>query len=106
MGMKALDIEQVISVGVAFFGSIFGLVKYLSAQNKKREDSLLRHNEIMQKQQLEYFEQKNHHIERMQEQFIKANKEIAERNSESNDRNTKAIQALTTEIKVLAAKRK
>jgi len=86
-------IEIIIAVG-AILAGFFGLVKYIVSQNTKREAIILENYNKQQTQMMEFYEKKNGHLERISNKF-----------SESNDAMTKAINDLTTEIRVLAEKR-
>lgn len=84
---------QIIAAVVTLGGTIFGTVRYISHLSNKRERALLDHTQKTEQLMLEYFEKKNGHVERIVKSTTESNKELAT-----------AVNNLSTEIKVLAAK--
>lgn len=85
-------IEIMIGVG-GLGGSIFGLIRYQIKESSKREKVILEHHASREEKMLEYFTQKNGHMERIASDF-----------SEVTRGSTIAIGELTTEIKLLNSK--
>ena len=72
----------------------FGLFKYAIGENKKMQKELYNHTQKTQEMMLEYFEQKNGHIERISNEFSTSNKKMAS-----------AVSKLATELRVLTEKK-
>lgn len=85
--MQSIWIEFIIAVGT-FFTGIFATYRYSVAQNSKREKTFLDYIQSMQDKQLEYYTQKNGHLERISEMF-----------SKTIDKNTRALDKLSARIK-------
>lgn len=84
---------QLIITGGAVLTTLFFTLRYFSLQNTKREKSAQDYHKSMQQMQLEYYENKNGHMERMAKDFTKASNKMSS-----------AISKLTTQISVLSLK--
>ena len=91
--MDVIVIEVAVTIA-GIFGGMFGLVRYTSNQNTKREDRILKHHESQQEMMLGFYEKKNGHLERITQDFAKTNRE-------STEKTTHAMNLLTTEIKMM-----
>lgn len=83
---EAVMIQLILSAAGIVAG-ILAAVKYASQQNKKREEALLKYIADMQKEQIDYYEKKNGHMERMALGFTKA-----------LDKNTKVVNKLAVNL--------
>lgn len=92
--MENIWLQLVITVGGVVTAG-FVTIRYATAQAARREKAILENNRIMQQMQLEYYETKNGHMERMSKDFTKASNMMS-----------KAINKLSTEIKVLSSAQK
>ncbi len=68
---------QLIITGGAVVTTLFFTIRYLSLQNTKREKSSQDYHTKMQQMQLEYYETKNGHMERMAKDFTKASNKMS-----------------------------
>lgn len=80
-------IQLIITSGTAI-GAMFLTIRYAIKETNKGKDSFLKYLEKMQDQQLEYYETKNGHLERISKLF-----------SNTINKNTRAVEKLTGELK-------
>ncbi len=85
--MDNIWIQLIITGGTAL-SAAFGAYKYSVNQSAKREKIFLDYIKDMQKQELEYYEKKNGHLERISTLF-----------SKTIDKNTRALDKLSARIK-------
>lgn len=85
--MENFWIQLVVS-GAAVVGGIFATYKYSLNQGSKREKVFLDYIQKMQDKQLDYYTQKNGHLERISQLFAK-----------TIDKNTRALDKLSARIK-------
>lgn len=85
--MENVWLQLIITVGTVL-GASFTLIKYLSTNNRKKDKEFLDFLERRDNAQLEYYENKNGHLERISNEFTKA-----------INKNTRAIDKLATKIK-------
>lgn len=79
---------QLITTAGAVLTAMFFTIRYAINATNKGKDSFLEYLKDMQQQQLEYYENKNGHLERISKAFAK-----------TVDKNTKAVEKLSSEIK-------
>lgn len=82
-----LGLQLITSIGLAI-GSAFGAYKYSINQSNKERKMLLDYIKEMQAKELEYYEKKNGHLERISKLF-----------SQTIDKNTRALDKLSARIK-------
>lgn len=80
-------LQLIITVGAVFAG-IFATYRYSVGQGAKREKLFLDYIQEMQDKQLDYYTQKNGHLERISKLF-----------SKTIDKNTRALDKLSARIK-------
>lgn len=80
-------LQLIVTVGT-FFAGIFATYRYSVGQASKREKAFLDYIQEMQDKQLEYYTQKNGHLERISKLF-----------SATIDKNTRALDKLSARIK-------
>lgn len=85
--MESVWLQLVITAGTVLTGMFF-TIRYAIKETNKGKDGFLKYLERMQEQQLEYYEVKNGHLERISKEFAK-----------TINKNTKAIEKLTAENK-------
>ncbi len=85
--MQNIWIQLIVSVGAVIAG-FFTLQKYSIKESAKKEKTFLDYIQSMQDKQLEYYTQKNGHLERISEMF-----------SKTIDKNTRALDKLSARIK-------
>ncbi len=86
---ESVWLQLVITVG-GVATAMFATIRYSIAQNNKKDKGFLDYLEKMQTQQLEYYETKNGHIERISKSF-----------SNTMNKNTRAIDNLATQVKMI-----
>lgn len=74
---------QLLLGGGGFIGAMFGLIKYMTSENRKSQDTFLK-----------YIETKNGHIERIANKFV----ESSDRNNTTLEKNTEQITILNERI--------
>lgn len=84
---SSIIIQLIITIG-AIFSAFFATYKYHLTQSTKREKTFLDYIQEMQDKQLEYYTQKNGHLERISQLF-----------SKTIDKNTRALDKLSARIK-------
>jgi hypothetical protein len=84
---EAVWVQLIITIG-AIGAAMFATVRYAILQSNKEKKGFLDYLEKMQAQQLEYYEIKNGHLERISKDFTK-----------TINKNTKAIEKLTASKK-------
>lgn len=87
--MNEIWTQVIITVGPIVLAMIAAF-RYSIAQANKKDKTFLDYLETMQTQQLEYYEAKNGHLERISKAFTK-----------TIDKNTKALDNLTVEVKLI-----
>lgn len=80
-------LELIAAIG-GVLGAMFFTVRYAIKETNKGKDSFMKFLKELNDRQLDYYETKNGHLERISEQF-----------SKSIDTNTKAIARLTAKLK-------
>ncbi len=86
--MENIWIQLIVTIGSILAG-MFLTIRYSISQGNKREKALLEYMEKMQNNQLEYYTNKNGHIERIAKSF-----------TTTSNKMSKAISKLTTKIEV------
>ncbi len=84
---SSVTLQLIITIG-AIFAGVFATYRYSVGQGAKREKVFLDYIQEMQDKQLEYYTQKNGHIERISKLF-----------SKTIDKNTRALDKLSARIK-------
>lgn len=69
-------VQLIITTGTVFSGAFLTL-RYVKMQGNKKDKTFLDFIEKMQSQQLEYYETKNGHLERISNEFTKALSKIS-----------------------------
>lgn len=80
-------IQLILASGTAI-GAMFMTIRYAIKETNKGKDNFLEYLEKMQAQQLEYYENKNGHLERISKDFTK-----------TVNKNTKAIEKLSSDLR-------
>lgn len=80
-------IQIVVTIG-GIFAAMFSTYRYSLSQENKKEKAFLDYIQEMQDKQLEYYTQKNGHLERISEMF-----------SKTINKNTRALDKLSARIK-------
>lgn len=84
---SSVTLQLIITIGTVL-GTVFATYKYSVGQGVKREKIFLDYIQEMQDKQLEYYTQKNGHLERISKLF-----------SNTIDKNTRAIDKLSARLK-------
>lgn len=85
--MENVWIQFIITGGTVITG-MFLTIRYAIKETNKGKDNFLKFLDDMNRRQLDYYEEKNGHLERISDGFTKA-----------IDRNTRAINSLTKKYK-------
>lgn len=84
---SSVSIQLILSIGAAV-AAAFATYRFSISQGSKREKVFLDYIQEMQDKQLEYYTQKNGHLERISKLF-----------SKTIDKNTRALDKLSARIK-------
>lgn len=89
--MNDVWLQLIITAGVVI-GGMFVTIRYSIAQSNKKEKNFLDYLKAMQTQQLEYYETKNGHLERISKSFtntINKNTRATEKFTASQNKSSK-----------------
>lgn len=85
--MNDVWIQLIVTIGTVL-GAAFVTIRYAANNNRKKDKAFLDYLENSQNKQLEYYEQKNGHLERISLEFSKA-----------INKNTRAVEKLISQKK-------